>query len=65
MTYPYFVMEFVDGSSFDRMIGTAELTPERALDLVRQVARALDVAHTRGIIHRDVKPPSVGSGRGV
>jgi tetratricopeptide (TPR) repeat protein len=55
----YFVMEFVDGSSLDRLVGSPELTMERALDLVRQVAGALDAAHARGIIHRDVKPSNI------
>jgi serine/threonine protein kinase len=55
----YFVMEYVDGPSLDGLIGTPELTLERALRLVAQVARALHAAHARGIIHRDIKPSNI------
>src|SRR5262245_11047971 len=52
----YFVMEYVDGWSLDRLIGSSILTQERALRLIAQVAGALHAAHAQGIIHRDIKP---------
>jgi tetratricopeptide (TPR) repeat protein/predicted Ser/Thr protein kinase len=55
----YFVMEYVDGWSLDRLIGTPALTPVRSLRLLAQVARALQAAHAQGIIHRDIKPSNI------
>ncbi len=55
----YFVMEYVDGWSLDRLIGTPTLTLERSLRLVVQIAQALQAAHARGIIHRDIKPSNI------
>jgi predicted Ser/Thr protein kinase len=55
----YFVMEYVDGCSLDRLIGKPALTLERSLRLVYQLARTLQAAHSRGIIHRDIKPSNI------
>jgi serine/threonine protein kinase len=55
----YFVMEYVDGWSLDRLIGSSTLTADRALRLIRQIAGALQEAHVRGIVHRDIKPSNI------
>ncbi|MFT5470638.1 MAG: serine/threonine protein kinase [Verrucomicrobiales bacterium] len=55
----YFVMEFVDGTDVQQLIKTGELTPESALDVVRQICEALQYAHGHGYIHRDIKPANV------
>jgi tetratricopeptide (TPR) repeat protein len=55
----YFVMEYVDGWSLDRLIKSGELTLEQSLRVIHQVALALAAAHGRGIIHRDIKPSNI------
>jgi serine/threonine protein kinase len=53
-------MEFVDGSHRLRRDRAAEAhTVKDAVDIVIQVARALEHAHERGFIHRDVKPKNI------
>ncbi|WP_067712232.1 serine/threonine-protein kinase [Nocardia yamanashiensis] len=56
----YIEMERVDGHDLGKILHEhGALTPERAVDLVAQVAEALDVAHAAGLVHRDVKPSNV------
>jgi hypothetical protein len=58
---PYLVMEFVEGTSLDRLLpaGAERWPMARTLDLIRQVALALDYAHQRGVVHRDIKPANI------
>jgi serine/threonine-protein kinase len=56
----YLAMEYVDGSNLREILRSeAPLDVKRSLDLVAQVADALDAAHSAGLIHRDVKPANV------
>lgn len=56
----YIVMEFVDGSTLrDLMNEPGGVSRERAVDIVSQTASALDFAHKKGIVHRDVKPANI------
>jgi len=53
---PYLVMEYVPGRPLSEILATETLSPERARDLVLQAATALSEAHSRGLVHRDIKP---------
>jgi serine/threonine protein kinase len=55
----YIDMRLVQGQTLHDLLGEGPLEPERAVDIVRQVAAALDAAHAEGLIHRDVKPQNI------
>jgi tetratricopeptide (TPR) repeat protein len=56
---PYLVMEYVEGQSLDRLIGSPRLSLEAVLRVVFHLAQALEAAHQQGVVHRDVKPANV------
>lgn len=58
--WPFLAMELVRGRTLRELLrATGELPLERALDMVRQTAEALDYAHAKGVIHRDLKPENL------
>jgi eukaryotic-like serine/threonine-protein kinase len=57
---PYIVLEYVAGESLNRILAREKKLPlETALQLVEEVAEALDYAHAQGVIHRDIKPGNI------
>ena len=53
-------MEYLEGRSLSEELKKgARLTPERAIHIAKQVARALREAHALGVVHRDVKPGNI------
>jgi len=56
---PYFVMEYVKGTSITRYCDERKLNIEQRLRLFEQVCEAVHHAHQKGIIHRDIKPSNI------
>jgi serine/threonine-protein kinase len=56
----YLALEYIDGPDLEKVIRKQRRVPvERSVEVVRQIARALDHAHGLGIVHRDIKPSNI------
>ncbi len=56
----YLAMEFVPGANLSRMVREGKcFPPRRTVEVIRDVARGLQHAHRRGLVHRDVKPSNI------
>jgi TolB-like protein/tRNA A-37 threonylcarbamoyl transferase component Bud32 len=56
---PYYTMPYVDGLSLRARLERGPVPLGEALDIMRDIARALAYAHAQGIVHRDIKPENV------
>lgn len=57
---PYFTMSFVDGETLRARLNTVgPFSIREAIGLFRDIARALEFAHHRGVVHRDIKPENI------
>jgi len=55
----FIAMAYYEGENLKKVIAGQPMTIENALDIALQIARGLEKAHAKGIIHRDVKPANV------
>src|ERR1700758_3232502 len=55
----YVTMRLIKGRDLQTVLAEGPLSPERAVRIVEQVARALNAAHKVGLVHRDIKPSNV------
>ena len=56
---PYIVMRYMSGGSLADQVKQGAISPEETARLLMRLAPALDAAHARGVIHRDLKPGNV------
>lgn len=56
---PWVAMEWLDGEDLSVRTRRAPLTLDEAIEVARQVAEALAVAHDAGVVHRDIKPSNI------
>ena len=62
----FYVMPYVKGETLRHLLDREKtISVERSIDLIRQVASALDYAHAHGVIHRDIKPENILLHEGV
>ena len=57
--FHYFVMEYVTGGNFRQAVLQGAVTPEKVVPVILRVGEALALGHSKGIIHRDVKPANI------
>ncbi|WP_406696431.1 serine/threonine-protein kinase [Singulisphaera sp. Ch08] len=56
---PYFVMTYIDGTTLAKRLADGPMTAIEAAKLLVQVSRAVQHAHSQGVLHRDLKPSNI------
>jgi hypothetical protein len=56
---PFFSMQLVEGETLSQRVADSPLPQRQSAEIVATIARAIDFAHQRGVLHRDVKPSNI------
>ena len=56
---PYYSLEYCAGGSLEKKLRGTPLPPVEAAELIESLARAMHIAHQKGVVHRDLKPANV------
>jgi serine/threonine-protein kinase len=57
------VLEYIEGETLDERLSHGPLSIDESIEIAAHVADALEAAHEKGVIHRDLKPGNIYSGR--
>src|SRR5215813_13273409 len=55
----FLVLELVEGETLEERIQRGPVPLDEALDIAKHICEALEAAHEKGVIHRDLKPPNI------
>jgi len=58
-SYPYLVLELVEGKTLADRIARGAIPVEDSLKIARSICKAIEAAHEKDIVHRDLKPANV------